>query len=302
MASKRSMVIAVALVGVFALSTAIPMVEASHIKRLVWPTAQVETWIPVIAGYKVVPDPLQCNHGTPAGNVLYQNNFNAGLGSMSLINPQIGPRHPNTNLFHVTSFAGDGTDAGHSAGNRLYMGIDSRGDFHQGFFQVLSGLTWTQSIPAGAGAYFLSFNTKWETEWLEGYDHMWVEAIPADGRTYILCTLNPEGRGDPSSSETQSLGACSPYGVAGICPSSAKRLNNAGVPVYAVDASAPHWEARFVPIPALWNGQDVKLRLTFDSADGVSNTYLGWMVDDVTVSDAVIPAPTALPVVTGVVG
>ncbi|HEV8359947.1 MAG TPA: hypothetical protein VGR28_05750 [Candidatus Thermoplasmatota archaeon] len=307
MASKRHALFALSLVALFAAASLMPMVSASHISRIVWPYGVDERHVPVIAGYKVVPDPLQCNHGTVGGNTLYQNDLSGGLGALALKAMDVGERHSlTTNQWHVTSFVGKGTDFGHSSGNRLYFGNDATGMFRWGSNPgiLTQGIvTLNLPLPAGPTPYYIGIDTKWETEWLEGYDHMWIEAQPADGRIYILCTLNPEGRGDPSSSETQSLGSCSPYSDVAIpCPVSAKRLNNAGVPVFMLDQGAPHWEARFVQIPPIWNGQTVTLRLTFDSADGVSNTYLGWMADDIVVGDLPLPVPTALPIVSGLIG
>jgi hypothetical protein len=306
MASKRHMLLALGLAGVFAVSAFVPLVQAGGTVRIVWPYGVNETFIPVIAGYKVFPDPQQCGLGTPGGNVVYQNDFGGGFGDMSLQAAGLSfGNGNNNNLFHVTAFQGVGTDGGHSAGNRVYWGIDSTGNFHSGFQRNMGSLVKTFDVPAGTTPYYVSVNTKWATEWLEGYDHMWIEAwAPApDNHLYILCTFNPEGRGDPSSSETESLGSCSPYSiVAVLCPSDAKRINNLGVPAYTLDPDAPHWESRFVQIPPIWNGQTITLRFTFDSSDGVSNTYLGWMLDDVAISDGVTPVPTALPVVTGLTG
>ena len=273
-----------------------PLAEASHITRIVWPYGLDERWVPVIAGYKVVPDPLPCQHGTGAGDTLLATSFEGGLGPFSLAPADIGPLHSNNNQWHATTFAGKGSDTNHEGAGKLYFGTDRQGNYRSNFQLTQGSAVVSIDLPAGTKPWYAAFTTKWETEWLDGYDHMWVEAIPADGRIYILCTLNPEGRGDPSSSDEDSLAACSPYAV-GICPNDARRLMNSGVPTQVADPAAPHWEARFVQIPPIWNGQRVLLRLTFDSADGVANTFLGWMVDDFQVRDGFDPTPTALPFV-----
>ena len=305
MVRRNGAMVGLALTGMLLLASVAslaPVADASHVKRIVWPYGLDERWVPVIAGFKVVPDPLPCNDGSGAGNALFATSFENGAAPF-VKKPSLTYDTSSTtnNLWHVTSFAGRGTDNGHAGAGKLYFGNDATGVFRSGFGRVAGAAEFTVDLPEGPTPWYISLNTKWETEWLEGYDHMWIEAQPQDGRVYILCTLNPEGRGDPSSSDSQSLGSCSPYRV-GVCPTSARRVNNIvgnAVPggVGVVDPGAPHWENRFVMIPPIWNGQTVKLRLTFDSADGVANTYLGWMVDDVQVTDAVIPVTNALPIV-----
>ncbi len=275
--------LAVASLLVVVLFTAgTPPADAEHVKRIVLPYGLDERWVPVLAGFKVVPDPPACGAGTASGNVLFSTGFEAPADV-----PAIAPSvtfHGLTSLWHQTSYTGYGTDAGHGGPGRLYFGHDSSGNFATGDLRMAGAAEWAFDVPADTPSY-VTFNTKWSGEWLEGYDHMWVEVQGENGRVYIVCTLNPEGRGDPSSSPS-TIATCSPYRYT-PCPNDMRAVD----PLQLgdnVDPTAPHWESRYVQIPELFAGESIKIRLTFDSADGVANFYLGWMVDDFAITDAVV--------------
>lgn len=273
------------LVALTSASTLSPNVDATHEKRIVWPYGVDERWVPVIAGFKVVPDPLQCDAGTPIGQTFYSNDFE-GEDTFGLTYSKTHSTHNNAfNQWHTTDFAGSGTEAGHSAPGRLYFGNDATGEYRDWFYRVSGAATFELEIPETLGPLYLTMNTKWSGEWLEGYDHMWIEVDTGDD-VFILCTMNPEGRGDPTSTDSTPA-SCSPYRTI-PCPSDARRVDplNLGD---RVDANAPHWEARYVEIPSFLAGSTATIRFTFDSADGVSNRYMGWMVDDLALTDLVLP-------------
>jgi hypothetical protein len=264
-----------------------PLAEASHVKRIVWPYGVDERHVPVVAGFKVVPDPLPCDSGFGGGDTLYEASFEVGMPFAK--GPALTFDDETYNFWGVTSIPGRGTDTGHDGPGKLYFGNPSTGMYKQGGKRVAgAALMPALTIPA-EGLWFLSFHTKWHTEWFEGYDHMWVEAVPADGNTYILCTLNPEGRADSSSDDVETAASCSPY-KAGPCISDLRRLARGYLqPLAAVDPDAPHWESRYVMVPPIWAGQAVTFRFAFDSADGVANTFMGWMLDDVQLTSQVTP-------------
>lgn len=265
-------------------STWTPTVEAQHDKRIVMPYGLDERWVPVLAGFEVVPSPLQCDSGTASGSTLASWDFETAEG-YELTHSLTHNNHDNGyNIWHDTTFAGGGTDEGHGGDGRLYFGNDASGTYHAGGQRVSGAASFDIELPAGDIPYHLAFNTKWHTEWLEGYDHMWIEIQPGDGRTYILCTLNPDGRGDPTSSD-QTVGACSPYRTP--CPNDLRFLDPLSLGDN-IDNGAPYWEPRSVEIPPLFNGGVVQMRFTFDSADGVANRYSGWMIDDLVLTDSVV--------------
>jgi hypothetical protein len=173
------------------------------------------------------------------------------------------------NLWQTTTFAGAGSDAGHTAGKRLYFGhADGDGDYRGGH-TAGTARSPLVLVPAGAGSASLTFATKWQVEWLKGYDHLWVEVEEAvSGRVHLLCTGDPPDRFDPTGVGGESLvPSCSPVPV-GPCP----------------NGFEPLWETRSVSLPASLRGLGVHVRFTFDAADPNANDYLGWMVDDVTLT------------------
>ncbi|MCA1812939.1 MAG: hypothetical protein LC624_03180 [Halobacteriales archaeon] len=300
--------VAVGLVGVLALAALVPVTASgpepdSHVKRIVWPYGADERWFPVVAGYQVLPPPAYCDFNGPAGDVLFQDSFErTTLAPWALADPVV--THTARNEWHVTPVPGYGSDGLHQGAGKLYFGNDDTSLYRNGSFRVAGTVQVPITLPAGPTPWFASLHTKWAAEGLIGYDHMWIEAQPADGRVYILCTMNPQDRPDSASTDTES-GTCSPYHTGPCladtrCYAGTLVTPNALCPVApylsqvgkAVDPTAPHWESRSVMIPPIWNGQTVLLRLTFDSADGTANRFLGWMADDVTVSSAVVPSLT----------
>ena len=76
---RRSQLAVVCLsVLVLALSVPFSPVGASHQTRIVLPYGLDERWVPVVAGFEVVPAPLQCGTGTPSGATLLAEDFSDG--------------------------------------------------------------------------------------------------------------------------------------------------------------------------------------------------------------------------------
>lgn len=247
-------------------------VEGHHVSivdnRLVQPSGvQVLVHIPVAAGYEPVPTPQHCLEGVPLVSTFYSQDFSGAHGYSFIGTPLASGV---TNLWTTTSYAGVGTDTGHSAGNRLYYGSTATGHYD---FGHTAGTAQSPAIavPAGSGSAVLTFATKWQVEWLKGYDHLWVEALDTStGRTHILCTANAYDRGDPAGLGGNTLvPSCSPF-HANPC------VDGAGIENQLVK-----WESRSVQLPSSFNGKTIHLRFTFDSADDKANPYNGWFVDDV---------------------
>lgn len=221
--------------------------------------------VPIAAGYEPVPTPQHCLAGAPLPEAVafYSESFEGAHGYTFVSTPLA----VTTNLWKVTNFAGAGGELGHNGANRLYFGKTTTGNY-AGSGHV-AGVAQSPPITLPAvGAATLSFATKWMVEWLKGYDHLWVEALGADGRVHLLCTANAVDRADPTGLGGNSIiGSCSPILFAPCAPGKT--------------AVTPAWETRLIELPPTWAGQTIRLRFTFDSADGLANDYPGWMVDDV---------------------
>lgn len=220
--------------------------------------------IPVAAGYEPVPTPRHCLLDQELSSVHYEEGFESAHGYTFGATPLADP---SPNLWRVTNWPGEGLDEGHDAPARLYFGDPATSDYN--LDEHVAGVAQSPaiSLPAGDGDLHLVFETKWETEWLKGYDHLWVEAEGPDGRTHILCTANALDRADGTSGgDFHGIGSCSPY-LFTPCPATA-----------GVDMA---WETRSIPLPDAWKGESIHLRFTFDSADGVANEFMGWMIDDI---------------------
>lgn len=235
--------------------------------RLVAPHGlPVLTHIPVVAGYEPFPTPQHCLTGAAADPDVYDEDFEGAHG-YALAATSLAPTAQN--LWHVTTLEIEGGAAGHSQQNRLYFGQDQTGNIRVApSSSHVAGTIYSPAFDLPEGDAFLSFATKWETEWLKGYDHMWVEMLDVGtGDIHLLCTANAVDRADGSSSgDLHEVGSCSPI-LAAPCPA-------------LVD---PEWETRWIAIPSYLQGSEVRLRFTFDSSDDVANTFMGWMVDDVRV-------------------
>lgn len=288
-------------------SLLVPVGEANHAyKRIVMPFGVDERHVPIIAGYEVAPRPLGCDVGQPlvTGDVYFDEDFDDGEHALTFSN-EVGFRHhfrPQM-LFHVSALDGDGTDEGHSEPNTLYWGRERVvngnpvGDFNVGTSAGSAVFPPITLPPLGVPAY-VAWNEKFEVEALYGYDHMWLELFdPASREIYILCSSDADSRPDKSSS-SQTIASCSPYRV-GVCPTGVQghggtdlNIDLGVLPVEDLDPTAPHWHSRTWQIPADFAGKTVQLRFTFDSADPVSNHFMGWMIDDVLVyTGSTIPEP-----------
>jgi len=220
--------------------------------------------IPVAAGYEPFPTPQHCLDGVPLSGVFYSESFEGAHGYTFGHTPLSGTAPV---LWSATTYAGVGSDTGHAGPSRLYWGSLASQNYN---FGHVAGTAQSPlvSIPAGGHA-FLTFATKWQVEWLKGYDHLWVEAKMPDGKLHILCTANAFDRGDPAGVNGETLvPSCSPFH---FNPCVAGSVGN----------SLVKWESRSVQLPDSFAGKAIQLRFTFDSADDKANAYNGWMVDDV---------------------
>jgi hypothetical protein len=236
--------------------------EANVDTRIVQPYGlPVLFHVPVAAGYEPLPTPQHClEAANGVTGAFYSQDF-SGAHGYSFISTPLSATAPN--LWQTTTTAGVGNDAGHSAGNRLWYGNAATGNYDVGH---TAGTAQSPGIAIPAsGPVFLSFATKWQVEWLKGYDHLWVEAKAPDGKVHLLCTGNAYDRADPLGLGGNTLiPSCSPFHF-DPCPST----------------SLIKWETRTVQLPNALLGKTINLRFTFDSADDKANIYNGWMVDDV---------------------
>lgn len=258
----RPLVIACGLVA--ALMLASMPVQAHHNARIddriVSPyNIGVFLHLPVVAGYEPVPTPLHCADTEPQGDVVWSEDFSSLSAWTFRTTPLVGNA---PNLWGRTTAEVEGGSSGHSKNGHLYFGDVGQGNYagkgHVG--GVAQGPSVT--VPS-SGVTSLVFETKWEVEWLKGYEHLWVEAIEPNGRTHILCSANAYDRGEASSSGF--LASCSPY-LYTPCP-----------PLIV----GPEWHTRSIQIPEYLQGKSLRFRFTFDSSDDVANGFAGWFVDDV---------------------
>lgn len=217
--------------------------------------------VPVLAGYEPVPSPQHCAKGSPLGTVFYSEDFESASHGYSFVSTPLSPSA--NNLWNRNAWPGPGPDAGHSGPSRLHFGSPSTGNYDAGHVAGTAQSPWI-AIPA-SDDLVLSFASKWQVEWLKGYDHLWVELQDSSGRTRLLCSNNALDRGDPAGAVSTS-----------IVPSCSPHLTNPCPPLVQ-----PEWEQRFVALPSDVAGTDVRIRFTFDSSDDKANPYMGWMIDDV---------------------
>lgn len=310
-------ILVVFLALAFAAPSVLPAVEATHTgSRVVMPFGQTERFVPIVAGYEVVPRPLGCDTGTVAPTtVLFSENFDGASPRVTFAKNLVSsfPDDPNHyyNPWHVTTsiFQEKGTDAGHSGAGKIYFGNDATGKMRPAWPNTYSRLAGTASfpaftVPAATSPTYMSWNDKFEVEGLFGYDHLWVELVSlTDGRVYLLCSTDTDVRPDKSSNDNE-FSTCSPYrtmlcptgihGDGGLqCPTAVVTPIGVCLPFFVdfedlglnqIDPLAPHWESRYVRIPTELAGHTVVPRFAYDSSDGVANSYLGWMGDDVMIS------------------
>lgn len=238
--------------------------------RLVQPYGlTVFAHIPVAAGYEPVPTPQHCLEGTPITGTFYSQDFEGAHG-YAFVGTSLAQGADN--LWSVTDYDGVGSDTGHSGDSRLYYGSPSTGDYD---FGHTAGVAQSPSISIPSqGPVVLGFATKWQVEWLKGYDHLWVEALDTSAnKIHLLCTANAYDRGDPMGGFGQTaVPSCSPY-----------HFNPCPLEVGLA------WEKRMIQLPQSLLGKSIKIRFTFDSADDKANIYNGWMVDDVVLGRGVSP-------------
>lgn len=280
---RRPLAIAAVILLAFAavgLTTTTGSHDARVDERIVHPyNMQVMMHYPVVAGYEVIPPPQQCGAGGIDTEVLsiYQEDFE-GAHDWSFVGTTLSMSSFNSwnnNLWSVTTYPGTrGTDAGYEGRSRLYFGLTegSRAGTYNSGHPAGAAESPTISLPSVPSV--LTFATKWEMEYLIGYDHMFIEMEAEDGTIHLLCHANSLGRVDEAGVNGNSAyQSCSPF-LANPCPTYVQP---------GTGSEFPAWETRHVNIPqALW-GQDVKLRFTFDASDGAANWFHGWSVTDVAV-------------------
>lgn len=293
-----------------------PTVEANHRPRIVMPYGQNERHIPIVAGYEVAPRPLGCDAGTIVPTqTYYAQNFDTGVVDYAIAKNINQVDNPNwyLNPFHVTNSIVNekGTHDGHSGTGKLYFGNSNTGRMYS---QRMGGTVTFPSFVVPTEPSYFAWNDKFEVEGLFGYDHMWIELVDQQtGQVYILCSTDTDVRPDKSSNDG-AWSTCSPYrtmlcptgikGTGGLdCPGAVITPVGFCLPVFVdfgdydlerIDPTAPHWESRYVQIPAEFIGKTVAVRFSADTADGVANAYLGWMADDIFIGTGIpVPEPYA---------
>lgn len=226
--------------------------------------------VPVAAGYETLPAPQPCLDGAAVPGTFYSESFEGTHGYTFIQTPLSGSAPI---LWSATSYAGVGSDTGHGGPKRLYWGSVAQQNYDVGHSAGTA-----QSPPItlpSSGHAILTFATKWQVEWLKGYDHLYIEAKLPDGKVHILCHANSMDRGDPTGVNGETLvPSCSPFHFNPCLGGS-------------LGSSLVQWESRMVQLPAAWAGKTIQLRFTFDSADDKANIYNGWMVDDVKLATGV---------------
>lgn len=188
-----------------------------------------------------------------------------------------------TNYWHVTNFAGQGIDQGHSGPGRLYYGVERPNGGTFNFGRTLGAITFTQpiSIPAN-GETVITWTEKWETEWggFGIYDAQGVQLANSPSESFLipgmlnansgpinprtLCLSGPIDPLPQTADPGTGIPACSPS-IASPC------------------ATPPMWMLRHEFVDDQYKGKTVYLRFAFDAMDSLYNDFMGWMVDDVNV-------------------
>ncbi len=249
----------------FAMIVSAVPANAHHVPRIddriVEPAGvPVMTHIPIVAGYEPVPKPAQCGYTPAIADPIFEEDFEDGH-SFSFYDTSLAVG--SANLWSPTTWPGPGEEA--EPGNTvMHFGNADTGTYWAFHPAGVAATPWIE-LPDTPSQ--VSFETKWETEYLAGYDHMFIEAETGDGEVHLLCTTNAVPRADPAGKNGQSnWPACSPYQN----PCSEEQME-------------PLWETRSVAIPqSLW-GEEIRLRFTFDASDSAANGYMGWMIDDVAI-------------------
>lgn len=276
-----TLVAALAFTGALMTST-----TASHDQRLderiVHPYNQQVWWHePIVVGYQVMPPPLMCTGGAADILTSYEEDFEDGMNGWEFVGTPLSSASFDpgswgySNLWTLTDYPGTrGTDVGYDERNRLYFGLTSgfqAGTYNSGHS---AGTAQSPEIELPPGPSVLTYATKWETEYLIGYDHMFVELLDQDGNIHLLCHNNSEGRADEAGVNGQSdYQSCSPF-LSNPCPTYANSQ---------LHSEFPAWENRQVAIPPTLWGQEVQVRFTFDTSDGAANWFHGWSVTDVAI-------------------
>lgn len=186
-----------------------------------------------------------------------------------------------TNYWHVTTFAGQGIDQGHSGPGRLYYGVERPQGGSFNFGRTYGAVTFTQPlvIPT-AGETIITWNEKWEVEWggFGIYDAMGVQLVDSATTGFLqvggsagnplgqrtLCLSDPIDPVPQSADPGTGIPSCSPD-------------------IFSPCATPPAWGLRHEFVDDQYKGRTVYLRFAFDAMDSLYNDFLGWMIDDVNV-------------------
>jgi hypothetical protein len=164
-----------------------------------------------------------------------------------------------------------------SGSRSLWYGRSATGNFLSPFGGPNSGNARSQTFTmptASSGAQVrLEFKTWWEIEAVSpgSFDIMSVEleVTTATGtQTRVLKRLNPapsSGAGGGSAAQAYASG-CTPA----TCN-------------FSVGFRAPIWVSESIVVPSDVHGKTVRIRLSFNTGDGLYNNMRGWIVDDVVV-------------------
>lgn len=222
----------------------------------------------------VVPGKV-CGTGAPpialgsVAGVGFSTDFDAGVPGYVLSTSS-------TNYWHVTGFAGQGVDVGHSGAKRLYYGVERPQGGSFNFGRTYGAITFTQPIAIPkTGETFITWLEKWEVEWggFGLYDVMAVQLVTSPTASFVTGFPIPAQTiciSDPVDPQTQGMDPGT--GIPSCSP-------NIGSPC----GHPPLWGPRYAAVPDKYEGQTLYLRFQFDAMDSLYNDFLGWMLDDVNV-------------------
>ncbi|HEY4187025.1 MAG TPA: hypothetical protein VGP07_18260 [Polyangia bacterium] len=169
---------------------------------------------------------------------IFTETFEGGLGSFS-------PGTEPTNLWHVSAGCAS-AQAGHSAPNSLYFGIDSSCTYSNGSTVTGTATSGTVQI-TDTSAVKLRFNYFLTTEHLSSFDKASAQ-VSINGGAYTVVASNTQG----------------------------------GVTLQETTAWTPA-EVDLTSLVAGLTAPVVRVRFAFDSVDSIANNFTGFVVDDVQV-------------------
>lgn len=230
------------------------------------------------------------------GETLFSSDFEDGAQGWTLVSTAGRP-----NLWHTTTFAGNGTDdiTGHGGPGRWYYGVENaQGGTYNTSRMRNQGNLQSPALVVPAGTVAIAFNTKWHVEWDRPaiIDSMQVGYVDQAGNRRMLCTVGNQWAGysnivmgygyyQNSPSGNAILTACE-YSLES--PQNPCRLSQDWADLNTNFDLAPittMWESRFVVLPASLAGQSIRMSFYFQTGDAIVDDAMGWMVDDVRLVD-----------------